>query len=49
MFSQLKHHDHGDRSRSQIWLTRSLPGLLIMRAASSELPRTGPGNGLGWP
>lgn len=30
MFSQLKHHDHGDRSRGLARLTRSLPGLSIM-------------------
>ena len=30
MFSQLKHHDHGDRSRGLARLTRSLPGLPIM-------------------
>jgi hypothetical protein len=30
MFSQVKHHDHGDRGRDQARLSRSLPGLSIM-------------------
>jgi hypothetical protein len=46
MFSQLKHHDHGDRSRGLARLIRSLPGSPIMMGGFAGIAaRAEPGNG----